>query len=127
MTKEEIVDGLEIYTVGRPRKDRVQLQKYIDAIKALEQTRWIPISERNPNKNGKYLVTVRGLMGEYVKVETIYYAEDLYKIDKFDFIDKQGVAGWYFFESEWGYYEFDNVVAWMPLPQAYGAGSEEKV
>lgn len=87
-------------------------------------TRWIPISERNPNKNGKYLVTVRGLMGEYVKVETIYYAEDLYKIDKFDFIDKQGVAGWYFFDSEWGYYEFDNVVAWMPLPKPYKAKSE---
>lgn len=28
-------------------------------IKALEQTRWIPVSERLPEKNGKYLVTVR--------------------------------------------------------------------
>jgi len=42
MTKEEIVDGLEIYTVGRLNKDRVQitvgeLQKFIDAIKALKQ------------------------------------------------------------------------------------------
>ena len=42
MTREEIIDGLEIYTVGRLNKDRVditveELQKFIDAIKALEQ------------------------------------------------------------------------------------------
>lgn len=42
MTREEIIDGLEIYTVGRPKKDNVhitveELQKYIDAIKTLEQ------------------------------------------------------------------------------------------
>lgn len=42
MTREEIIDGLEIYTVGRLKKDRVnitveELQKFIDAIKALKQ------------------------------------------------------------------------------------------
>ena len=42
MTREEIIDGLEIYTVGRLKKDKVhitveELQKFIDAIKALEQ------------------------------------------------------------------------------------------
>ena len=42
MTREEIIDGLEIYTVGRLNKDRVditveELQKFIDAIKALEK------------------------------------------------------------------------------------------
>lgn len=42
MTKEEIVDGLEIYTIGRPLKNQVvitvqELQNFIDAIKVLEQ------------------------------------------------------------------------------------------
>ncbi len=42
MTREEIIDGLEIYTVGRLKKDRVhitveELQKYIDEIEALSQ------------------------------------------------------------------------------------------
>ena len=42
MTKEEIIDGLEIYTVGRLNKARVhitveELQKFIDEIKTLEQ------------------------------------------------------------------------------------------
>ncbi len=42
MTREEIIDGLEAYTVGRLNKDRAhitveELQKFIDEIKALEQ------------------------------------------------------------------------------------------
>ena len=42
MTREEIIDSLEIYTVGRLNKDRVhitveELQKLIEAIKTLEQ------------------------------------------------------------------------------------------
>ena len=42
MTREEIIDELEIYTVGRLNNARVhitveELQRFIDAIKALEQ------------------------------------------------------------------------------------------
>lgn len=42
MTKKEIINGLEIYTVGRLKKSRVditveELQQFIDAIKSLEQ------------------------------------------------------------------------------------------
>lgn len=40
MTIDEIIDGLEIYTVGRLKKSRVhmtveELQKFIDAIKEI--------------------------------------------------------------------------------------------
>lgn len=54
MTREEIIDGLEIYTVGRLNKDIVhitveELQKFIDAIKDLEQEpktgHWINIDD----------------------------------------------------------------------------------
>lgn len=42
MTRKEIIDGLEIYTVGRLKKVRVditveELQRFIDAIKTLEE------------------------------------------------------------------------------------------
>ena len=42
MTKQEIIDNLELYTVGRPKKDQVsitveELQNLIDEIKTLEQ------------------------------------------------------------------------------------------
>jgi len=96
-----------------------------EAIKALEQEpRWIPVSEKLPNKNGKYLTTIDRCMGGKC-VELLDFALDLFKIDKFDFNDKKGVSGWYVYDAEWGYYEVDNVVAWMPLPQAYGTESEE--
>lgn len=43
MTKEEIIDGLEIYTVGRLKKARVyitveELQGFIDEIKSLKES-----------------------------------------------------------------------------------------
>lgn len=63
------------------------------AIKALEQTRWIPVSERLPDKNGEYLVTL-----------------------------KQGFATfgiWVGVAENW-----ENVIAWLPLPEQYKAEKE---
>ncbi len=110
--KEELIKALEY------RREQY-IKGYQDGRE--QEPQWIPISERLPEVNGEYLVTVRGLTGEYVKVEILYYAEDLYKIDEFDFNDKQGVSGWYNYDGEWGYYEVDNVVAWLPLPKPYMA------
>ena len=65
MTREEIIDGLEIYTVGRLNKARVhitveELQRFIDEIKALEQSpeteqfaKWVA-TERAWRKEEKY-------------------------------------------------------------------------
>jgi Zn finger protein HypA/HybF involved in hydrogenase expression len=54
MTREETIDELEIYTVGRLKKDRVyitveELQKFIDEIKTLEPKtgHWIDITNKN--------------------------------------------------------------------------------
>ena len=85
-------------------------------------TKWIPISEGLPDKNGTYLVTVEDCMGR--GVEILDYANDLYEIDNYDFIDKKGVAGWYVFDEEWGFIEDENVIAWKSLPQPYKAESE---
>ena len=93
------------------------------AIKALEQEsktgRWIPCSERLPEKCGQYLAT-RGpktcgnlwnrvyivnysdLMG--LRKERIWWSGDVRKID---------------FEI------YDDVLAWMPLPEPYKTESEE--
>ena len=84
---------------------------------------WIPVSKRNPDKNGRYLVTIDGCMGKYVELRN--FALDLFKVDEFDFHDRKGVSGWYVYDSEWGCYEVDGVVAWLPLPTPYGAESEE--
>lgn len=86
------------------------------AIQALEQmesssekpnkseilTGWIPVSERLPEKEGKYLVTTFG--GGMYDVDTSHF-----------FIWEDG-------ETEWGEY---GVEAWMPLPEPYKEESEE--
>ncbi len=60
MTREEIIDGLEIYTVGRLNKARVhitveELQKFIDEIKALSQ---------EPTSEMVHVETLRQVMWE---------------------------------------------------------------
>lgn len=66
------------------------------AIKALEQTRWIPVSEKLPEIGQRILVT--------------YNQEDEVKIDITDYT-KHGFL-------------LSVVKAWMPLPQPYKAESE---
>lgn len=72
------------------------------AIKALEQTRWIPVSEGLPELKNKYYLwtSTSGLV-------------------KMDYYDSKGI--WE--EAEKYCYE---VIAWMPLPQPYRAESEDK-
>lgn len=61
--------------------------------------RWIPCSERLPEKDGKYLVTHRKF-GKLEATWNIFYGGDH--------------ASWL-----WN----DEIVAWMPLPEPYGEES----
>jgi hypothetical protein len=86
-----------------------------------KQPRWIPVSERLPDEWEKCLVTFKN---DYVGI--MCYALNLYKVDEYDFCTKKGKAGWYDYDSEWGYYSRDDIVAWMPLPEPYDAESEDE-
>ena len=128
MTREEIKEltglaaSMGLYDDKHPCKRAVILRK---AIKALEQTRWIPVSERLPEKKGDYLVTQKATFTDYVYISVVGYALNLYDVDEYDFADKKR-SGWYEYDSEWGYRELDDVIAWMPLVEPYKAESEDK-
>ena len=77
--------------------------------------KWIPVSERLP-EDGTYLVTVERIVGN-PRIDIKSFAKDLHKVDEFDFPKHK--SGWYDYDSEYGYWEDVNVIAWMPLPKPY--------
>lgn len=75
-----------------------ELEDIETVIKKLKQTRWIPCSERLPEKNGNYLVTVE--------------SNDGTASIKFQTVDHYG--------PDWLHEEKTRkVIAWMPLPEDY--------
>lgn len=93
MTKEEAIRLLKTQRINGD-----DLHKAFDmAIEALEDSRWIPVTERLPGKeNKKYVVTLDN--GE---------------------VENRWWLGCFWIES------VGRVVAWMPLPKPYKEGAEE--
>ena len=81
---------------------------------------WIPVSERLPEANGRYLVT-RGLNACGALWNRIYIVNysDLMGL-KPTKIWWNGNVGKSDFET------YNDILAWMPLPQPYNAESEDK-
>ena len=98
MTNEEAInhgkEQLEIF--GGEHKEFIEL-----AIKALEQTRWIPVSERLPEEDGLYLVT---------DVSKYFGAYSTYVLKR----EKASPSNC----VKWA-----TIVAWMPLPEPYKEGN----
>ena len=95
--------------------EQAEIQKAYELGKA-EAQKWIPVSEP-PKKEGEYLVTLRYLT--HNGVNTACYSKNLFKVNEYDFYGKRHKAGWYNYDSEYGYYEETNVVAWQALPKPY--------
>lgn len=96
-----------------------QIAEWLKELKQLrEQTRWIPV-DTSPKQSERYLAQT-----SYNSMCVLGYAKNLYEVDKFDFCDDKGKSGWYDYDSEYGYYEIDDVVAWMPLPKLYKVESK---
>lgn len=71
------------------------------AIKAIEQDpRWIPVSERLPEKEELYLVSVKN-----------------------DHERRYSKTCWFHSKNNW--FARQDIIAWMPLPEPYKTESEE--
>ena len=93
----------------------------IEALEALPSAdaEWIPCNERLPKENARYLVQM-----SYGMMQVLSWANVLEKVDDFDFYNEKH-GGWYELDSEWGYCERHEVIAWMPLPKPYKGGDDE--
>ena len=73
---------------------------------------WIPCSERLPERDADYLVTINSdyFYGEG-SIVLMAYSENK----------------WWYYNDEQGYVDWftDEVLAWMPLPEPYKAGDPE--
>lgn len=85
--------------------DRLQVinEEYQKMAKELselrQQNRWIPVSERLPDYNEEVLIT----NGKYVTIDERYFLENTEDGEAYTW----DINGW------------DDVVAWMPLPEPY--------
>lgn len=101
MTNEEAKEILKRVEIAKPIKfeDYADMREALDmAIKALEQIRWIPCSERLPEREGWYLTSLGDKT--YGGVDVDMYCK-----------------GWVIYGT--------HVLAWMPLPQPYTESEEE--
>ncbi len=82
---------------------------------------WIPVSERLPEEDGKYLCTDKnGFVSEFG------FSNDLYSVDNYYFNHYKGKKKKGFYK--WSRTEIVNLTAWQPLPQPYkeSEGNEER-
>lgn len=70
--------------------------------------KWIPVTERLPNKQDDYLVTIP-LDNNSLYVDVLHFHKGKF----------------YETDSEWGDVVYDDVLAWMPLPEPYKANQTE--
>ena len=74
--------------------------------------KWIPVTERVPDKDGDYLV-IKDLSGDPY-TDILGFAVDGDKICRFDLSGEKNCF-YYYYDGE--YISTDNVTHWMPLPQ----------
>ena len=81
------------------------------------QNEWTSVKDRLPEKDGQYLCVCSAFQYSSPYIITSWFSENLYKVDKYDFFNRKGKSGFYEYDSEWGYFEHNNVTHWMPLPE----------
>lgn len=111
MAVEEAIRQLKEYILGMNYMDDEAVNL---AIEALEQTRWIPVSEKLPRRGGWYLVSLGDAWSD----------NSLGKVVNKKHIYDSNVRTSSFFN---GRFYHGMVAAWMPLPDPYRGEEENDV
>lgn len=82
-------------------------------------TNWIPVSERYPTEEGRYLLVKESKYGGITSQRYIIvgaFTPSLEELSEWDFegLDRPGFCD---YNSECGFYELSNITHWMPLPE----------
>ena len=119
MTREE--RAIKTIKANYPSGGYEDLREALDAaIEALDERRWIPVAERLPEANGRYLVT-RGL-NDYGAVWNRVYI-----INYSDLMGIKSERIWW--DGNVGKSDFEvitDVVAWKELPKRYEEGADNE-
>ena len=114
MSDRERLIELIIKEVPRPKADALAYHLLANGV--IVPPKWISVKDKLPDKNGTYLCCWNGHIGAKPCISIYSFAKNLRKVDKYDFEGKNR-AGWYDYDSEWGYGEMCDVTHWMPLPK----------
>ena len=121
ISRQKVIDALRNYLVEKRCPDdgtltcRLIENEVINKLPSVQPERktgrWIPVSERLPDKRGDYLVTLCGNGEPWVEIalwnETFGGRWQMVLYNDVDYSD------------------ISNVIAWMPLPKPYQEGEQE--
>ena len=109
--REKALDGLKYEMKYGAEIDICGLDTAYDIIEnipsAEPERKWIPVTERLPKDNRQVLVYA----------QSVHYA--LAKYDEMMEPDGEWKKQWVTFDAWKPYYTIKNVIAWMPLPEAW--------
>ena len=106
------VDSILRHKFGLSWDDAAELRKEVARLQAA--TKWIPVTERLPENDGRYLVRKKNFNTAWFDV--LGFAKDGRKVDEYDF-EREWENVWYRYDSEYGYVTTDSVTHWMPIPE----------
>ncbi len=92
-------------------------EDFFNAVVQRIRPEWIPVSERLPENNGRYLVSYEGIIG--MRTNILHYGVP-------SPLHTRGAEKcFYDTDREYGDVPYEDVIAWMPLPDPYKGGDTE--
>lgn len=78
---------------------------------------WIFCKDKLPDKHDRYLVVYPMLDSKLLYIDILYYGKSIFRETLEPYF--------YTFDFEFGDVEYDDVVAWMPLPELWEGAEDE--